>query len=179
MILRARAAPAATIAPPVAQPPVTRRSWLGTDPSDNPVEWDPAWDGYARSSFHAPYISVIQGVLDSAVWDDLGIDRPTVWALVLPRGALGTYISGTSGVPHIGLAPRAITRCTRQYTLRFAVETTVLHEAGHAYLESMGLPAEDQHGTDVESVVEEATVHAHDWGDYRRMRAMLDQALPR
>jgi hypothetical protein len=79
------------------------------------------------------------------------------------REALARYIAGTSSNPHIVLDLDTIESAVKNDSsnLGYAIESTIIHELIHAYLESKGLdPSEHD-----EDVVESATMEYMDFRD--------------
>ena len=62
------------------------------------------------------------------------------------RNTLGLYVNGTSSYPYIALSWNAIKRTCDKYDVRYQVgiETTLVHELGHAIEDTMGLKANEE-----------------------------------
>lgn len=106
-------------------------------------DYDPSWD----YDIDPRPIREIKRLVDSILvytkplQDALGFKSVNVAYIVGDvSGSLARYISGTTDNPHFVLSTRRLLYFARKYenNLGVAVETTLVHEFGHAYLEMCG-----------------------------------------
>jgi hypothetical protein len=64
--------------------------------------------------------------------------------------AMGIYISGTTELPFIGVCLPVVKRTCREFKcpLEVGLETTILHEIGHAIQEYCGMPMDEEQAED-------------------------------
>lgn len=151
---------------------------LGTAPERHPCDWSPDWDGYDQARFAPELAQAISPLLaDAGLWASLGMERPCVWALRSSRGdhRVGVFINGTASCPHIGImVPRLLALSQRRgLSAPEQAAVTLLHEVGHAYVESRGVVVD----ADVEEQAVEAFARAawqsRAWASSRSMLAEL------
>ena len=112
---------------------------------------------------------------------ELGIERPTVhYVTGLAEGKhLAKFVSGTSSAPVIVVDTRAMRAAEREYgvSLDTVVESTLLHEYGHAFVESVGAELDDEEG-----VVERFAHYVWETRDYeggvRDLRIAAEGIVP-
>lgn len=127
-------------------------------------DYRPEWDFDLRSK---PLASVKQAVLRTTgtiqdIADLLGLGPVSFhYADLSDQNHLARYINGTSDAPVIIVDDKGIDRAAKagRVPLPVAVETTLVHEMGHAYVDSVGLSGEID---DEESVVEGAARFFYD-----------------
>ena len=121
-------------------------------------DYKPEWDFTLRSK---PLVSVKQEVLRITgtiqdIADLLGLGPVSFhYADLSEQDHLARYVNGTNDAPVVILDDRGIERAAKagRVPLSVAVETTLVHEMGHAYVDSVGLSGEMD---DEENVVEGA-----------------------
>lgn len=89
---------------------------------------------------------------------------------------LAKYISGTTNNPYIVINVKVLLDSAKQYGINIgkALESTIVHELGHAYLESIGLDTSEHN----EDAVEEATREFMDFRDPKDMLNSLKSSYP-
>lgn len=106
-------------------------------------DYDPAWD----YNIDPRPIREIKRLVDSILTDTkplqdaLGFETVNVAYITGDNsGSLARYIDGTKDNPHFVMSTRIILYYARKYgnDLWTAVETTLVHEFGHAYLDMCG-----------------------------------------
>lgn len=110
-------------------------------------EYNPEWDDYVIDRRPNLEVKALVSVLmkqHEPIIKKLGLNLPTFF-YVKGSGALAVYIAGSSaesvGGPVILIDSKGIAKATKECdcSLGFAIESTMIHEYGHAYLESNGL----------------------------------------
>lgn len=133
-------------------------------------DYDPSWD-YEVVKKPLPEV---QKLVDSILRDldplkkQLGFHNVYVHYIKAPSSDLARYINGTMDNPHFVLNAKGIYAAAKKYgvNLGTAVETTLTHEFGHAYLEMNGIDTADHD----EKVVEE---FAHEFHHYRNIKTSI------
>lgn len=92
------------------------------------------------------------------------------------REALARYIAGTSNNPHIVIDLDTIEEAIKENPseLGYAIESTIIHELIHAYLESKGLDTSEHD----EDVVEDATREYMDFRDPNDIINYVNKSYP-
>lgn len=118
-----------------------------------------ASDSSAARAFEAGYIldlepdpdvaRMIAACLDEHgdIFELLGVPRPAVVCILgLHRGHLARFVNGTSSDPLIVFDSHAVKKTAMKYgvLLLDGVESTLLHEYGHVYVESVGAEPDDE-----------------------------------
>jgi len=98
----------------------------------------------------------------------LGFHKVYVHYIKADENELARYISGTMDNPHFVLNARGIYNAAKEdgVNLGTTIETTLVHEFGHAYLEMCGIDTRDHD----EDVVED---FAREYNDYRNIKPHL------
>jgi hypothetical protein len=93
----------------------------------------------------------------------------------LGRGTLGRYVDGTSNHPYIALSWSAINRMAEKHDIdhEIVIETTIVHELGHALQEALGLETSGPKAED------QAERLAKQWHDTREVDAEFAELLTR
>ena len=123
-------------------------------------DYDPEWDYELDKKPAAAVVAAVKGLLNRCefkfVLKSLGLDKPAVYYVKGLKGdVLARYIDGTRDTPVIVVDAKAITSTSAKYgvVLDDGVESTIMHELGHAYLDSAC--DEDSKPEDEEEIVEE------------------------
>ncbi len=133
-------------------------------------DYDPSWD-YEVVKKPLPEV---QKLVSSILTDleplkqALGFRKVYVHYIKAPDTDLARYINGTMDNPHFVLNARGIYNAAKKYgvNLGTAVETTLVHEFGHAYLEMNGIETMDHD----EDVVEE---FAGEFNHFRNIKTAI------
>jgi hypothetical protein len=122
-------------------------------------DYDPSWDYEIDERPDEVVIAFAERFLSehAPLFRTLGLSAPTLHYVVDldAEDHLAKYVSGTSSAPVIVVDAEAVLNAAGKFEvpLEVAVETTLLHEYGHAYLESTG-QNEDMEPHDEERLVE-------------------------
>lgn len=125
--------------------------------------------GYRIDSKPDPMIvELVEQFLDqhAPAFETLGISRPTVaFVRGLGKGHLARYVKETASDPLLVFDAKAIIKTARKYdvALTDGVESTLLHEYGHIYVDSVGAYLDPD---DEERIVEEYAKYAWSRADY-------------
>ena len=119
-------------------------------------DYDPSWDYEVRKRplpAVASAVKAAEGILKDFC-DLLDLPTPTIHYVTDTGDHLARYVNGTSTAPVFVVNDRALAATAKRHgvKLRDAVESTLLHEAGHAYVDSSGMSGE---WDDEEDLVEE------------------------
>lgn len=118
-------------------------------------DYDPNWDYEVRKRpIAAVKAQVARARSLVAMFSELlGLVPPTYHYVADTGDHLARYVNGTSVAPVIVLNDKALAASARAHgvPLRVAVESTLLHEMGHAYVDSVGMAWE---WDDEEEIVE-------------------------
>ena len=88
------------------------------------------------------------------------------------QDALARYINGSMDNPYFVISARTLLKAAKKYGMNLwtAVETTLVHEFGHAYLEMCGVDVSEHD----EDVVEEFAREYNDFHDIKDAKKILD-----
>ena len=141
-------------------------------------DYDPSWDYEVRTR---PLAAVKQEVraansLVAAFAELLGLPAPMFHYVADTGDHLARYVNGTADAPVIVLNDKAIaaTARTHRVPLRTAVESTLLHEMGHAYVDSAGMAWE---WDDEEEIVEAPALWFFQTGDIEGAARLLVETV--
>ncbi len=149
--------------------------WFKKMPIKEDHDYDAAWD---YSVDQRPLKSV-KRLVDFILKDTvhlqkaLGFKNVSVAYIINDgKGGLARYIAGTMDTPYIVISTRVLAAAAKRYgvNLGTAVETTVVHEFGHAYLEMCGIDTNDHD----EEVVEQFAREFDDSRNVKNAMAILD-----
>ena len=138
-------------------------------------DYNPAWD----YSVDARPLKAVKKLVDYILRDTvqlqkaLGFSKVSVAYIVNDgRGGLARYIAGTMDNPYIVISTRTLASAAKRYgvNLGTAVETTIVHEFGHAYLEMCGIDTAEHD----ENIVEDFAREFDDSRDVKKCVAILD-----
>ena len=89
------------------------------------------------------------------------------------KNILGLYIDGTTSHPYIGLFLKSITAATQRchVDLQDTIETTIVHELGHAVQDALGL---ERQSKKAENQAEDLAFH---WWKYREISPQFKKIL--
>lgn len=127
-------------------------------------DYDPGWD-YEVSKKPNPAIrKLVNSILKDLepLKKQLGFHNVYVHYIKDPdKSCLARYINGTMDNPHFVLNANSIYDSAKKYgvNLGTAVETTLVHEFGHAYLEMCGIDVADHDEDVVEDFAQEYNYH--------------------
>jgi hypothetical protein len=106
-------------------------------------DYDPEWDYEVRkrplAAVKAQVAASLPLVAEFAAL--LGLAPPVIHYVANLEDHLARYINGTAPDPVLVLDDRGIAATAKEYgvRLRDGVESTLLHEMGHAYVDSVGM----------------------------------------
>lgn len=111
-------------------------------PPEKGHDYDPAWDYNVQEPdrYVAPSAAAfVRSKLFMRALREMGLGPVQVFYAPLRR-CLGKYVNGTSSAPVIGLDPEQCGTASYRYDvdLDVVVESTLLHELGHAFVDAMG-----------------------------------------
>ena len=119
-------------------------------------DYDPNWDYELRPRPLADVAKAVAGARSIAnlYASLLDMQPPTIHYVADTGDHVARYINGTSSSPVVVVNDKALAKWAKKYrvALRDAAESTLIHEMGHAYVDSMGLSGEL---ADEERIVEE------------------------
>jgi hypothetical protein len=120
----------------------------------------------------------VDGILKQTkqLQDALGLKSVRIGYIVRDDGdALARYINGSMDNPYFVISGRTLLKAAKKYGLNLwtAVETTLVHEFGHAYLEMCGIDTSDHD----EDVVEEFAREYDDFHDIIDAKKVLDDFI--
>jgi hypothetical protein len=111
-------------------------------------DYDPEWDYQIDKKPSAEVVAAVRATLQryAAVFSELDLDTPQVYYVRGLGPHLARYVSGTRDSPVIVLDAKGVIRTAKKYRvgLEDGVESTILHEVGHAYLDSVEAEVEDE-----------------------------------
>lgn len=111
-------------------------------------DYDPEWDYQIDKRPSAEVVAAVRAALQhyAAVFAELELDTPQVYYVKGLGPHLARYVSGTRNSPVIVLDAKGVIRTAKKYgvDLKDGVESTILHEVGHAYLDSVEVEVEDE-----------------------------------
>lgn len=115
---------------------------------------------YERQRPPKGWRKIIEGLLsrNAALWRALGLKRPRVAFLKgIEEKGIAVYIAGTMDYPVIGIdiARHLALAAEEDINPVTGVEMSIVHEAGHAYLETCGIDTFDQEEEAVEEFARE------------------------
>ena len=125
-------------------------------------------------------IDAINGILKQTkkLQDALGFKTVRIGYIVRDRNdALARYIAGSMDNPYFVISGRTLLKAAKKYQMNLwtAVETTLVHEFGHAYLEMCGIDT----SVHDEDVVEEFAREYNDFYDIADAKKVLDDFVSR
>lgn len=119
-------------------------------------DYDPNWDYEVRPRPLADVAKAVAGARSIAnIYASLlDMQPPTIHYVADTGDHVARYINGTSSSPVVVVNDKALAKWAKKYrvALSDAAESTLIHEMGHAYVDSMGLSGEL---ADEERIVEE------------------------
>jgi len=121
-------------------------------------DYDPEWDFELRKKPAASVAEAVAAFRDplTDLSSLLGLGSVSIhYADLSESGHLARYVNGTSEAPVLVMDDKGIVRAAKKARLSIpaVVETTLVHEMGHAYVDSVGLSGELD---DEEDIVESA-----------------------
>ena len=118
-------------------------------------DYDPEWDYEVRKRPLPAVKAQVEAAksLVAAFSELLGLAPPTYHYVADTGDHLARYVNGTATAPVVVVNDKALAASSRAHgvPLRVAVESTLLHEVGHAYVDSVGMAWE---WDDEEEIVE-------------------------
>ena len=119
-------------------------------------DYNPEWDYDLDNSPPKDVVEAVRVVLErlADVFSELGLDRPQIHFVKGLKRYLAKYINGTRNEPVVVVDARVTKKTAARcgVSLYDGVESTIMHEIGHAYLDAA--LEEDAHPDDEEEVVE-------------------------
>jgi hypothetical protein len=118
-------------------------------------DYDPEWDYEVRKRPLPAVKAQVEAAksLVAAFSELLGLAPPTYHYVADTGDHLARYVNGTATAPVVVVNDKALAASSRAHgvPLRVAVESTLLHEVGHVYIDSVGMAWE---WDDEEEIVE-------------------------
>ena len=146
-----------------------------TKTRNNVNDYDPGWE---YNVVKRP-LPVVKNLVSSILKDlndlkkALGFQNIQIHYIKESHDNLARYINGTMDNPHFVINARGIYNAAKKHGINLgtAIETTLVHEFGHAYLEMCGVSTQDHD----EDVVEEFAREYNDSRDIKNSIIGLDE----
>lgn len=145
------------------------------------TDYDPSWDYDVHHNPPASLVKIVNQILQDKntlnLLKVLNINVPKVhYIRDNKQEALARYIAGTSNNPHIVIDLDTIEKSVKEdpSNIGYVLESTIIHELIHAYLESKGLDPSEHN----EDVVEGTTMEYMDFRDPNDAITYLKNSYP-
>lgn len=128
-------------------------------------DYDPAWDYDIESKPEEAFVKIVDEVMkeiNEELIPQIGMGKAKEAYIKNNAGdRMGLYIYGTAPHPVFAIDLEGIKKAVEEYgsNVGVAIETTLIHELGHAIQDWMGIPM-DGH---------EAEEFAYQWSSYRQI----------
>lgn len=142
-------------------------------------DYDPAWDYEVDESPDESAVRLVDALLarHANTIEHLGLEEPKIYYIKKLDDHLARYVAGTSSMPVIVVDIKKIRQSAKRHRVdtETAFESTLLHELGHAYVDSIG--EGDGAHEDEEEIVEDFAHEVWRSGDYEFAKRIMDERL--